>query len=305
MSTISKVSDKVVLGLSGGRDSVYLFHWLLDRGYTIIPVHVNHNIRKEEAKRDEQFCRKLCEKYGLRCMVFNVDIPKEQQEFGGSLETIAASRRRNILLQVSKANDLCPIALAHHQDDNAETVLFRLCRGSGGLKGMKVNSVYAGVRIFRPLLNMSRHDITMACKRNGWEWVEDSTNQVNDVARNIIRNKVFPDLKEALTHPVVKNFCQSVEIQERNNTALNEALELLPLLDPQGRLYLPYLQDKSDEFCAAVIKWFLDKHNCPHITAQKINDLVDIVKYRTDKTSIAFTMGYICKRKEKRLFFIH
>ena len=146
--------DKVVVGLSGGADSVCLFLILEELrkkiGFEILAVHVNHGIRGEEAKADEEFVKTLCEKKEIPCRSVSVDIPKMAVEYRMSEEEAGRTARRKIFEQAAEEWGGTRIALAHHQDDNAETFFLHLARGSGlrGLGGIyPVNGMY-----IRPLL---------------------------------------------------------------------------------------------------------------------------------------------------------
>ena len=131
--------DKVVVGLSGGADSVCLFLILEELrkkiGFEILAVHVNHGIRGEEAKADEEFVKTLCEKKEIPCRSVSVDIPKMAVEYRMSEEEAGRTARRKIFEQAAEEWGGTRIALAHHQDDNAETFFLHLARGSG-LRGL-------------------------------------------------------------------------------------------------------------------------------------------------------------------------
>ncbi|MBQ8028705.1 MAG: tRNA lysidine(34) synthetase TilS [Clostridia bacterium] len=185
--------DRVAVGFSGGADSVCLLHFLSklrDKGYIYLKaVHVNHNIRGEEALRDENFVREFCRKYNIELSVFSVDIPQKSKEMKVSLEECG----RIVRYQCFNSVDCNKIAVAHTLSDSIETIIFNLARGTG-LKGA---SGIAPVRdnIIRPLIDCSRQDIESYCKENSLSYVTDSSNLSNDYSRNTIRHNVIPVLK--------------------------------------------------------------------------------------------------------------
>lgn len=187
----------VVVGLSGGADSVCLLSVLNslknDFGFKLAAVHINHGIRGEEALRDQCFSEKYCNKLGIPFKLFTFDCPKEAELTGEGLEECGRRLRYNALNSLCE-DDSYIIATAHNADDNAETVIFNISRGSS-LKGA---SGIPPVRdnIIRPILFASRKQIEKYCNDNSLEYITDSTNNCNDYSRNKIRHSVLPVLNE-------------------------------------------------------------------------------------------------------------
>ncbi|MCR5627099.1 MAG: tRNA lysidine(34) synthetase TilS [Lachnospiraceae bacterium] len=185
--------SNVLLGVSGGADSVCLLFLLRELreklSFSLKAVHVQHGIRGEEALRDADFAKELCERAGVECRVIDVDAPAYARENGLSIEEAARILRYRVFYE--QAGDL--IAVAHHADDLAETVLFNLIRGSGvaGLGGMREKRG----RIIRPLLCTDRAGIEEYLKEKGLTYVTDSTNFDTELSRNAIRAEVIPALK--------------------------------------------------------------------------------------------------------------
>ena len=127
--------EPVVIGLSGGRDSVALLRMLAMRGVPMQACHVHHGIRGEAADGDAQFCRELCRQFDVPFAEYRVDVPAKAKQSGESLETTARRERRRILVEHALSVGFRAVALAHHADDQAETVLFNLARGAAGLRG--------------------------------------------------------------------------------------------------------------------------------------------------------------------------
>ena len=196
----------VVAGLSGGADSVCLLSVLNslknDFGFNLIAVHVNHGIRGEEAKRDEIFSENYCKKLGIPFKLFSYDCPLEAKKTGEGLEE--CGRR----LRYQSFNSVCPndnyrIATAHNANDNAETVLFNISRGSSLKGACGIPSVRDN--IIRPVLFASREQIEKFCNDNSLEYITDSTNNSDDYSRNKIRHCVLPVLSE-INHGAISSF---------------------------------------------------------------------------------------------------
>ena len=192
--------DGVVVGLSGGPDSVFLLyalHTLQARmGFTLRAVHVHHGIRGAEADRDAAFSEKLCAKLAVPFQAVHVAAPAYAAQQGLSLEE-AARILRYEALETARQQLEAPsawIAVAHHLDDQAETVLHNLVRGAGlrGLAGMENRRNH----VIRPLLSIKREDILKWLEQNKIAYVTDSTNADPHYTRNRIRSTVLPELRE-------------------------------------------------------------------------------------------------------------
>ena len=193
--------DGVLVGLSGGPDSVFLLyalHTLQARmGFTLRAVHVHHGIRGAEADRDEAFSEKLCAKLDIPFQAVHVAAPAYAAQLGLSLEEAARILRYEALeaarQQLTQATAAW-IAVAHHLDDQAETVLHNLVRGAGlrGLAGMENRRNH----VIRPLLSIKREDILKWLKQYDIPYVTDSTNADPHYTRNRIRSTVLPELRE-------------------------------------------------------------------------------------------------------------
>ncbi|MEE3392070.1 MAG: tRNA lysidine(34) synthetase TilS [Lachnospiraceae bacterium] len=192
--------DTVVAGISGGSDSVFLLHFLneVKEKYhlKIIAVHVNHMLRGADADRDMEFTRKLTLEYGLIFEPFKADIGKMAAEDKLTEEEAGRIYRYSCFDQVMRKYNGTKTAVAHHMDDQAETVLFQLLRGSA-LKGLCGMQPRKGV-IIRPLLCTSKDEIRDYLKSQHMTWCEDSTNDENDHSRNRIRNELLPYIEENL-----------------------------------------------------------------------------------------------------------
>ena len=185
----------VVAAVSGGPDSVAMLDCLLRLGYRPVVAHLHHGLRGREADADEDFVRQLAGKYDLPFHVKRVDAAKLAKETGLSIEEAGRSARYLFFWEVMGLTGCTRTALAHHRDDQAETVLQHMLRGSGpeGLKGME--PVRDGVFI-RPMLYVSREEILSYCRERGLAYREDATNADTGYQRNRIRHELLPQLAQ-------------------------------------------------------------------------------------------------------------
>lgn len=207
------VGYKVAVALSGGADSVCLLHVLKTMGMETVAVHCNFHLRGEESMRDERFVTVLCERMGVKLRRTDFDTAEYAREKAMSIELAARELRYEFFAQVMEEEGCKALAVGHHKDDNAETFLLNCVRKTGvkGLSGIKpVSTNQHGCKVVRPLLCVGRQDITDYLEEQGEEWVTDSTNMKDDVARNKIRLDVMPVLKD-INRGVVDNLCDTME----------------------------------------------------------------------------------------------
>ena len=190
--------DSVLAAVSGGADSVCLLLLLhemaAELGIKVFAFHMNHGIRGAEADRDEQFVMELCERLNIPLTVAHEKVEEYAAERGLSGEEAGRILRYHHLGETAEKYQCAKIAVAHHEDDDAETVLLNLFRGSGlaGLSGIRP----VRENIIRPLLCVSRKEIEGYLNEQELSWCEDSTNKENDYTRNKIRNELLPWVTE-------------------------------------------------------------------------------------------------------------
>ena len=183
-----------LLALSGGPDSVALLRMMLDEGYHVEAAHCNFHLRGAESDHDEAFCKDLCEKLGVKLHVVHFDTKEFAELRGISIEMAARELRYRWFTQLAHDTGAEGVCIAHHSDDQVETILLNMLRGTGlkGLLGMRrQNGIF-----FRPLLGMSRKEILEYLDRIGQDYVTDSTNLEDDVQRNKLRLDVIPMLEK-------------------------------------------------------------------------------------------------------------
>ena len=184
----------ILVAVSGGADSVALLCMMHEQGTDIAALHCNFHLRGEESERDERFVSDLCQKLHIPLHVKHFDTRSYAEEHHISIEMAARELRYTWFEEKRQELGAEDIAVAHHRDDQAETVLLNLIRGTGlrGLSGMHPRSGH----IVRPLLNWSRQDILDYLSRIGQDFITDSTNLERDALRNRIRLDVMPLLRE-------------------------------------------------------------------------------------------------------------
>ncbi|MBR6782480.1 MAG: tRNA lysidine(34) synthetase TilS [Clostridia bacterium] len=202
-----------LVAFSGGADSRLLLELTVralverhgEEGRSmVLAAHLHHGIRGVEADRDLEFCQKVCKELGVELICDRADVPALADQWGESLETAARRVRYGFLRRVMARRGIPTLLTAHHADDNLETVLERLLRGSGtrGMGGipptrpLESNGDTSAVTLYRPLLEWTRRDILSACAEWGLDFVTDSTNLEDDCLRNRIRHTVIPALEE-------------------------------------------------------------------------------------------------------------
>lgn len=207
-----KYRDSVVLGVSGGADSMCLL-WLL-KDLTSLEldlhvVHVNHHIRKEEAKEDAEFVRNVCHKSNIDFVQFDFDIPEIVRQENLSEEEAGRIKRYEAFRQYADQINADKIAVAHNLNDNSETVLFNLFRGTG-IKGLKGIEPLKDM-IARPLLCCTREEIERYNKENNIEYVTDSTNNETEYSRNKIRLELLPLIEKNINEGATYNIVNAAE----------------------------------------------------------------------------------------------
>lgn len=227
--------DRVIAGVSGGADSVCLFLMLLELrekiGFDLIVVHVHHGLRGEAADQDQQFVEALCEQHRIPLEIFRVNLESIAKKRKQSLEEAGRMVRREAFDSVCKKYGGNKIALAHHQNDNAETLLWNLSRGTGldGLGGIRpVNG-----KFIRPLLCMNRKEIEEYLAKRKQSYCIDETNAGTDYTRNKLRHLVLPILEEQVNSAAVRHMNETMEqiwelqeyMQEQVEAAYQECVQ--------------------------------------------------------------------------------
>lgn len=225
---MAQPGQKVLVALSGGADSTALLRVLLELapawGLCVQAAHVHHGIRGAEADQDEHFCRRLCDGLAVPLHVVHCDVPAYAKQQGLGTEQAAREMRYQALEDIRMAHGLDIIATAHHREDNAETLLFRLARGTG-LAGLCGIPPVRGC-IIRPLLCVGRAEIERYLRGLGQAFVTDSTNADLAYSRNRIRSRILPEM-EQVSHGAVDALCRLAQEAAQDNSLLEQLAKQL------------------------------------------------------------------------------
>jgi len=251
-------NNKVLLAVSGGKDSVLMLHLFKAIGVDIGVAHCNFNLRKDEAQRDENFVKMLADTLDVPCYITHFDTKKYAAENKISTQMAARELRYNWFEELRLKEGYDFVALAHHQNDSVETVLINLTRGTGigGLHGILPKRD----RLIRPLLFLNRGEINEIIEKENLDYVEDSSNLSVNYTRNKIRLNVIPHLQE-INSNLEKTFSENasrfaeielfvnLQVQKLSEQILNKqndgvyvALDEISKLQPQKLLLFELLK---------------------------------------------------------------
>ena len=242
-------SEHVLAAVSGGADSIALLYGLLEIkeafSLSISVCHINHNLRGEESDKDQEFVKNLCEELKLPLFCFSVDVPKQ----GMSLEEAARKVRYDHFYKCG----IKKIALGHNLNDNAETLLLRLCRGTGltGLSGIPAVRKDGEFTLIRPLLETNRKEIEDYLQVKGVNYRSDESNFDTAFSRNRIRHEVLPIL-EKINPQAVTNLAKSAELLR------NDSNFLATLTGQSNRIHIPTMQRHSIHRALSQVKGLKD-----------------------------------------------
>ena len=234
-----KEGDVVVTGISGGADSVCLLevlcHLRTILGIKLAAAHLHHGIRKETASRDMEYVQEFCRERQVPLEIRQSDIPFISKKQGISEEEAGRNARYELFLDVAKRYGSRTIAVAHHKEDQAETVLFRLARGTGlkGLCGMEAKSIRrkSGTReefqIVRPFLSLSKGDILEYLKETGISYCEDETNKEAFYSRNRIRLEILPLFHEHINPQTSEHIARTAQMLSLVHSFIQENVSIL------------------------------------------------------------------------------
>jgi len=298
----------VVLGLSGGLDSRVLLHLLVNAhqqmDFKLSAIHINHRI-SPNADDWANFCAKLCANDGIPFQAVAVDVPRDS---GLGLEAAAREARYRVLL----AQDADAIVLAHHQDDQAETLLLQLLRGAGvkGLAAMgKVSYQRSAISgqlktILRPLLEASRKELLEYAGAHGLEWIEDESNLDLAYDRNYLRSRILPELEQ--------RFPAARRTLARSASHLAEAAALLEevaredavLAVSDGRLDLAMLKAMSAARAANLLRWWVAQQAGVPVSTARLADIRSQLLNAKPDARIHISLGMAVLRRRRGLAFI-
>lgn len=241
-----RAGDRVVAAVSGGPDSVALLHVLHALsgpiGFRLSVAHLDHRFRGEESAREAEAVRRLARRWGLACDAAALDVPAYMKQSGLGPQEAAREVRYDFLVRTARARGANRIALGHHADDQAETLLMRLVRGTGpgGLSGMPLfRELSDGLALVRPLLRIYKKELVAYCEEHGLPYVVDRSNLEPKYFRNRLRLELMP-LLERYNPRIVPSLTRLAELLAEEDRYLDEQTE---------RLLRLYVQ-QTEEGCA-------------------------------------------------------
>jgi tRNA(Ile)-lysidine synthase len=218
---------RYLIGVSGGRDSVALLHALHERGYRkLVVCHVNHRLRGRASTADAIFVNRLALRLGYTCETLVTDVAELARSSKRSIETSAREARHDFFAAMARKHRCPRVFLAHHAEDQAETVLMRILRGTGlsGLGGMKASVILqvgkTALTLLRPLLHIRRADIDAFIAAHGIRYREDTSNQDTVFTRNQVRHQLLPQLSAATGREVTPMFLRLAAQAQRDDDFL-------------------------------------------------------------------------------------
>ena len=294
------IDKNIVIALSGGIDSVVLLHFL-NSHYpgNIRAVHINHNLSKH-SKDWSLFCKEQCHKQGVEFKSIDVNI-----KTSSNIEENARKKRYNSLKsELSKNEVLCT---AHHQEDQSETFLLQLFRGSGvaGLASMPKMKSFADAFLYRPFLNISKQLIVDYATKYNLDWVEDDSNINLNFKRNLLRLEFIPKLESGF-EGVIKNISRSAYHQsealklindlaeidiEKFNLVINHKIQVLPLIQlPERRV-------------ANVLRYYIAQRGFLMPSNKVLTELISVLRAKDDAKVILKWHLYEVRRYDNELYF--
>ena len=217
-----EMNDKIVIGVSGGPDSICLLHVLYGLkeklGIEIVVAHVNHMLR-DVADLETEYVQSFCKKLGIECYVKKADILEISKTQKKGTEEVGRQVRYDFFDEVAKKTNSIKIATAHNSNDRAETVILNILRGSG-LSGLKGIEPIRDNKYIRPLINTDRQDIENYCNDNKLEPKYDKTNNENIYTRNKVRNTVIPYIKKEFNPNIIKTINRLSSLATEENEYL-------------------------------------------------------------------------------------
>lgn len=299
----------LLIALSGGMDSVVLLHaavhCLAERPGGLAALHINHQLQPN-ADDCEAFCRELCASLGVSCQVTRVTVPQGATGGRGGLEAAAREARYQVFEAALAEGGT--LLMAHHQDDQAETVLFRLLRGSGpaGLAGMPRQRPLGRGRLVRPFLELSRQQLQGHAASTGYRWVEDPSNQDTGFDRNFLRHRVLPLLKQRWP-TVLKRLQRSAEAcDEGAQLAASLArLHHQQVASRDGGLRVAELARLTGPEQKNLLRWWIGQRGLPVPERQDWRaSLAELTGAGEDRQPELVGQGFVLRRYRGTLYLV-
>ncbi|MFC1510317.1 tRNA lysidine(34) synthetase TilS [Candidatus Omnitrophota bacterium] len=313
--TLLQKNDTVIIGVSGGADSICLLHILVqlryELGITLLVAHFNHKLRKG-SDADQKFVEQLAQKYSLGFVSSSWKHPQALPK--SSIEEQARDKRLAFFTQVAKSTKAAALALAHNKNDCAETVLMRMIRGSGleGMRAIRPQNIIGDLKIIRPLLDVSRADIEQYCRKNKCSYREDPTNKKTIFTRNKVRHKLLPALQKEYNpniHNVLSNLANSCTVDYdyiRQNACKRFKKHLLPSKKNQLKFAQDALLKEHPALRRMIYRLSFKelKGNTNQLTLNHFLEIEDLLTHRPKGSIVHLPSKCSVKKCTKHLTFI-
>lgn len=295
-----------MVGVSGGLDSTALLYLLKAEGFKkVVVCHLNHELRGNESSGDAKFVKQLGRRLGYEVLSEKVNLLAQMRLTGESLETAGRTARHAYFAKCGKEQRCGLLLLAHHADDQAETILWNLVRGSLGCRGMsEIQAIKMAGRtmtVIRPLLGVRKVELAEWMNGQDFNWREDATNKVNDVVRNRLRNEALPLLDAIANRDVTPALLRAAELDGEWRELLAWSVTAVAATDPQGRLHTGVMKNLPSVLSRAVIANYLKKKQIENLDWRLLERCVDLLD--VDKpASVNLPGGKRLRRKAGRIF---
>jgi tRNA(Ile)-lysidine synthetase, N-terminal domain/tRNA(Ile)-lysidine synthetase, C-terminal domain len=276
-------SDKIILAISGGIDSVCMLDLFLriksKFNLEIIVAHLNHNLRSNESDMDEIFVKNLCQSKNIIFESRKISVKDFALKNKITLEEAGRICRYNFFYELQKKYNANKISIAHNKNDNAETILMNIIRGCGALCGIKpVNG-----KIIRPLINITRDEIESYCAKNSLEFRIDSSNLNCEFTRNKIRNLIMPTLLE-INPNLLETLVRSSKIICEESEYLNElAQKIINKFEDKNKIPIEKIDSLSKVLQSKIIHIIIKKIEPCDISSWHINSVLELKNKQNGK----------------------
>ena len=303
-------STPVLLALSGGEDSRVLFDLVLKdsqkNGFVLHAAHFNHHIRGKDAERDADFCLALAKENSVPFYLGEADIPTLAQMNGNSIESEAREQRYAFFEKIMRENNIPILVTAHHADDNVESILLHILRGSGiqGLCGISECRTFANdFFIVRPILKTEKEAITTYCKENCLDYVTDNTNYDLDYSRNRIRALLTPEMKNLQPNlcSVISRLAESAT--EANDFISNSAIKFIEAECQENGIPLDKFNQLAKIVKANVISIAFKDVSGKTLERVHIDDVIALCEKAEPHSSISLPAKFCAKIEGGKLLF--
>ncbi len=296
---------KALLAISGGRDSVALLHLLLNAGHkNFVLCHLNHGLRGRDSGQDAAFVRRLAQKHNLPCEIEKVDIANLSKSRHQSIETVARDERHAFLRRCATKHRTRLVFLAHHADDQAETILANLCRGTGlkGFAGMSpVTTLDNGITLLRPLLGINRQQIHAFVTENELPFREDASNTDSVHRRNRLRHEALPLLNAIFQRDTAPLITSAANLARRDADALDQIASTTPGVNEPELSITPELKNLHAAILSRVLRlWLTQTHGIPNVGRKEIDALMGMLS-KDGIAAFNLPADRRVRRKAKRL----